>query len=134
MGKEDVLTSEERLLRLALRIAAVTFTVETLVYLVPALIGSIQPDWTQLPFVTNSVVKSAVLGGVCWVAGADVRRFSPVVALVILGTGGWAVIGMVLWAWGATGQHYTLLGADLSIGTIQLLGAGFEAGLCALFV
>src|SRR5436190_274502 len=42
MGNENVLTSEERLLRLALRIAAVTFTVETLVYLVPALIGTIQ--------------------------------------------------------------------------------------------
>ena len=69
------------------------FTLETLVYLIPTFVGSTQADWIQLPFVVNSVVKAAVLGGVCWIAGADVRRFSSVLPVLYIGTAGWVLVG-----------------------------------------
>ncbi|MFN2612216.1 MAG: GMC family oxidoreductase N-terminal domain-containing protein [Solirubrobacterales bacterium] len=128
------LTKEEKLLRLALRIAAVIFTTETLVYLLPGLFGSAQHDWIQLPFVVNSVVKAAVLGGVCWIAGADVRRFSPVMPVLYLGTFGWVLVGAIVLIGGDTSAHYDLFGVNVWVGAILWGGILFEGALTLLFV
>lgn len=133
MSEQDALTPEERLLRLALRIAAPIFAVETLAYLLPALFGSARPDWIQLPFVDNSIVKAGLLGTVCWIAGADVRRFSPVVSIVIAGTGIWVAGSAAMLIWADTSPHYTLLGVDLSITAILWLGIALEGSLTVLF-
>ncbi|MGZ5342690.1 MAG: FAD-dependent oxidoreductase, partial [Solirubrobacterales bacterium] len=129
------LTGPERLLRLGLRIAAVIFTFETLVYLLPALFGSqeLKDSWIQAPFVVNSVVKAFVVGGVMWVAGSDVRRFSSVVPVVLMATGGWVVFGAIVAIWGETGIHYSIFGHDVTAGQILWGGVAFEGALTALF-
>jgi choline dehydrogenase-like flavoprotein len=131
---EQTLTPPERLLRLGLRIAAVIFTLETLVYLLPALFGSLQDEWIQLPFVANSAVKAAVVGGACWIAGADVRRFSAVVPVVLIATGGWVLVGLALLIWGEVGHVYSIFGLDVTAGGILWAGVAFEGSLTVLFV
>jgi choline dehydrogenase-like flavoprotein len=127
------LTNEEKLLRRALRIAAVIFTCETLVYLIPAFVGSTQADWIQLPFIVNSVVKAAVLGGVCWIAGADVRRFSSVMPVLFVGTAGWVVVGSVVALFGEVTRHFDIFGIDVWVGWILWGGVALEGSLTALF-
>jgi choline dehydrogenase-like flavoprotein len=132
VGTEEI-TKEEKLLRLGLRIAAVIFTCETLVYLLPSFIGSTQADWIQLPFVVNSVVKAAVLGGVCWIAGADVRRFSPVMPVLYVGTAGWVVVGAAVALGGEVTRHFDIFGFDVWVGWILWGGVALEGSLTALF-
>ncbi|MDX6615992.1 MAG: hypothetical protein QOD60_1083, partial [Solirubrobacterales bacterium] len=132
MGTES-LYKEEKLLRLGLRIAAVIFTCETLVYLVPTFVGSTQADWIQLPFVVNSVVKAAVLGGVCWIAGADVRRFSPVMPVLYVGTMGWVAVGTGVALFGEVTRHFDIFGVDVWVGWILWGGVALEGSLTALF-
>jgi choline dehydrogenase-like flavoprotein len=128
------LTHEERLLRLGLRIAAVIFTTETLVYLIPAFIPSVQADWIQLPFIVNSVVKAAVLGGVCWIAGADVRRFSSVTPVLYIGTFGWVLVGAAILIGSDTSRHFDIFGLDVWVGLILWGGILLEGALTVLFV
>ena len=128
------LTSQERLLRLALRISAPIFTLEMLVYLLPALIGSAQDDWIQHPFVVNSVAKAGILGGVCWVAGADVRRFSAVIPILIFATGAWVVGGAAILLWGETAQDYTILGVEMSAAGLLWAGMVFEGALTVMYL
>ena len=59
------LTPQELRLRWAMRLFAVLFLSETVLYLAPAFVGSAQPQWVQLPFVANSFVKSFLFGGLC---------------------------------------------------------------------
>jgi choline dehydrogenase-like flavoprotein len=127
------LTKEEKLLRLGLRIAAVIFTCETLVYLIPTFVGSTQADWIQLPFIVNSVVKAAVLGGVCWIAGADVRRFSSVMPVLFVGTAGWVVVGTLVALFGEVTRHFDIFGIDVWVGWILWGGVALEGSLTALF-
>jgi choline dehydrogenase-like flavoprotein len=129
----EALTVAERRLRVALRISALVFALETLAYLLPAFIGSTKGAWIQLPFVASSVSKAALLAGVAWVAGADVRRFSPAVPIIYIGTGAWVLAAAAMLAFGDTGRHYDVFGLDLSITAILWLGIGLESSLTGLF-
>jgi len=127
------LTGQELRLRWALRIFAVLFGAETLVYLAPALVGSAQPDWLQLPFVDNSFVKSFLFAGLCAIAAADVRRFDRAISLVVAGLTLWVVVAIPLLIWGETGRVYDIFGLELSITAIMWLGIGLEGSLALLF-
>ncbi len=129
----DGLTPQERRLRLALRAGAVVFALETLAYLLPALVGSAADDWIQLPFVASSVSKAMLLAGVAWIAGADVRRFSPAVPIIYVGTAVWVVAAAAMLIWADTSVTYDVFGLELSIGEILLAGIVLETGLTVLF-
>src|SRR5688572_8380905 len=133
MGSEG-LTLQEKRLRLALRVGAVVFALETLAYLLPALIGSAADDWVQLPFVASSVSKAMLLAGVAWVAGADVRRFAPLVPIIYIGTAVWVASAVAMLIWADTSAPYDILGLELTIGEILLAGIALETGLTALFI
>src|SRR5215470_6536990 len=122
------LTPQERHLRNALRIFAVLFALGMLAYLLPAIVGPARPYWVQLPFVGNSVVKVGVLFMLCAVAGADVRRFSSLVPVIIAGhlVSILASIAMLIWA--DTSAIFPIFGmsvtaAALLWGAIALDGA-----------
>jgi choline dehydrogenase-like flavoprotein len=74
-----------------------------------------------------------VVGGVCWVAGSDVRRFSPLVPVVLMATGGWVVFGAIVALWGEIGTHYSIFGQEVSAGQILWGGVAFEGLLTVLF-
>ena len=126
------LTNAERRLRRVLRISAFIFTGETLVYLLPALIGS-STGWGQLPFVINSVVKAGLIGGVCFIASADVRRFERLVSLVVLALGIWVPAGVLILIFGEHSQDVEILGVQISMTAIIWIGMVFEGGLALGF-
>jgi choline dehydrogenase-like flavoprotein len=127
------LTKQERQLRWLLRISAFVFTGETLVYLLPALFGNSEQTWGELPFVINSFLKAGLIGGVCFVAAADVRRFERVVTLVVVGLGLWVPGGLAILLFGDTSKHVELLGMDLSMTLIVWGGVIIEGGLAVLY-
>jgi choline dehydrogenase-like flavoprotein len=133
MTSPDGLTGAERRLRLVLRAGAVVFGLETLAYLLPAMVGSAQSDWIQLPFVASSVSKAMLLAGVAWIAGADVRRFSPAIPIIYVGTAAWVVAAAAMLIWADTSRSYEIFGLDLSITAILIGGIALESGLTALF-
>jgi choline dehydrogenase-like flavoprotein len=133
MGKPSDLTAQERRLRLALRAGAVVFAFETLAYLLPALIGSAQDDWIQLPFVASSVSKAMLLAGVAFIAGADVRRFGPAVPIIYVATGAWVLSAAAMLLWADTSRSYDIFGIDLSIAAILAGGIALESSLTGLF-
>ena len=87
------LTKQERLLRLGLRIFAVCSAGETLIYLLPALIGE-SAGWGQLPFVAGSFVKAGMLSGLCFIASQDVRRYERLVSGLGIALALWAGAGV----------------------------------------
>ena len=111
------LTAEERLLRLGLRIFAVCSAAETLIYLLPALIGS-SAGWAQLPFVAGSFVKAGMLSALCFVAAADVRRYERLVSVLVAALALWCVAGVPMLIWGETNTPVAVLGVETTIGTI----------------
>lgn len=125
------LTSQERRLRWALRLFAVLFWAESLIYVVPALAST--TDWVQLPFVASSFVKSFLFGGLCAIAAADVRRFDRVVSLTVAGLVMWVVIAIPILIFGQTAPAYDLLGVEVSIATIMWGGIAMEGSLAVLF-
>jgi choline dehydrogenase-like flavoprotein len=121
----SLLTGAERLLRLALLMCGVVLLAETAVYLLPAIVPilDLKDDWFHAPFVVNSVVKAGVLGLVCLLATRDVRRYAPLVVVLIAGFAIWVPSGILILALG-----------DTSGGAIQAIlvaGVVFQA-LCAL--
>jgi choline dehydrogenase-like flavoprotein len=127
------LTKQERQLRWLLRISAFIFTGETLVYLLPALISPSESTWGELPFVINSFLKAGLIGGVCFVAAADIRRFERVVSLVVVGLGLWVPGGLAVLLFGDTDKDVTVAGVELSMTLIIWIGVLFEGGLALLF-
>ncbi|MFY9558337.1 MAG: GMC family oxidoreductase [Blastocatellia bacterium] len=85
MAMAQQLTPQERRLQVLLRILSFVFGVAVLAYLLPALVGPNKTEFIQLPFVTNSVVKVAVLGLLAFFASGDVRRYRLLTVLVIVG-------------------------------------------------
>lgn len=85
MAAVDPLTPAERHLRLALRIFAALSALYLLGYLVPGLGGPGSDEWVHPPFVVNSVAKDGLFVCVALLAAADVRRFSGLVWIVIVG-------------------------------------------------
>ena len=126
------LTSQERLLRLGLRIFAVCSAGETLIYLLPALIGSSQ-GWAQLPFVAGSFVKAGMLAGLCFVAAGDVRRYDRLVSILVGALALWSVAGVTMLIWGEIDRPVEILGWNTSIETIMWGGIIFEGGLAVLY-
>ena len=126
------LTAEERLLRLGLRIFAVCSAGETLIYLLPALIGSSE-GWAQLPFVAGSFVKAGMLAGLCFVA----RCRRPPLRAARLGAGRRArAVGGRRRCDADLGRDRPagqVLGLDTSIETIVWGGILFEGGLAVLY-
>lgn len=129
------LTPEEQRLRLLLRILAAAFTLAVLAYLLPALVGRWKPAFTQLPFVTNSVVKVAVLGALAFLGAGDVRRHRAFVLLLIFGhaMSEVAMVACLIWAdlsapvWQATmgmPMRTTIYGAMILDGVILALLIG----------
>lgn len=126
------LTKEERLLRLGLRVFAVCSAGETLIYLLPALIGSSE-GWAQLPFVAGSFVKAGMLAGLCAVAAADVRRYERLVSVLVAALALWCVAGVGMLLWGETGRAVEVLGVETTILTIVWGGIALEGGLAVLY-
>ena len=129
MQTQTPLTKEERQLAWILRVSAFTFSAETLVYLLPALIGGSRETWGELPFVVNSFLKAGLIGGVCFVAAADVRRFERVVSLVVVGLALWVPAGLMMLFFGDHERTVDLAGFDVSMTAIIIGGVVFEGGL-----
>lgn len=114
-----MLKPRERRLTLLLRVLSLVFALAVFGYLLPALVGPLQPFFTQLPFVTNSVVKIGVLALLAFLASADVRKYRLLTVLVIIGH----VISLAATAavllWGSTG--YTVRAGDTLIQVSQVL-------------
>ncbi|MGH2954510.1 MAG: GMC family oxidoreductase N-terminal domain-containing protein [Solirubrobacterales bacterium] len=127
------LTKQERRLRFFLRLFAVLFASETILYLLPALVGGSEQTWGELPFVANSWVKAALLGGLCAIAAADLRRFERLVSLLVAGLSLWVVAGVAILVFGDTSKTVDVAGFDLGMTTVIWLGIALEASLALLF-
>ncbi len=126
------LTPQEKRLRWILRLAGFTFCGETLVYLLPALIDP-SPGWGQLPFVVNSVLKAALIGGACLIAAADLRRFERLVSLVVIGLALWVPAGALVLLFGQHSGDVEILGVEISMTAILWIGILFEGALALVF-
>jgi choline dehydrogenase-like flavoprotein len=133
MGDGSQLTREEIQLRWLLRISAFVFSAETLVYLVPALVSGSEETWGELPFVINSFLKAGLIGGVCFVAAADVRRFERLVSLIVVGLGLWVPGGLAILLFGSPDKDVEVLGLELSMTLIVIGGVVLEGALAAVF-
>jgi choline dehydrogenase-like flavoprotein len=131
-SEEMPLTKPERLLRLGLRIFAWCSAGETLLYLLPALIGE-SAGWGQLPFVAGSFVKAGMLSGLCFVAAQDVRRYERLVSVLVVALGLWSVAGAAMLIWGDTSPAVTVAGVETTISTIVWAGLLFEGALAVLY-
>ncbi len=102
------MTPQERRLQKLLQILSAIFGLAVLGYLLPALVGPLQPFFVQLPFVTNSVVKIGTLALLAFVASGNVRKFRVLTIVVILGhiISELAVTAVLLW--GKTDYSVTL--------------------------
>ncbi len=126
------LTAPERRLRWILRASGFIFTAETLVYLLPALVER-SLGWGQLPFVVNSVLKAALIGGACFIAAADLRRFERLVSLVVFGLALWVPAGLLILFLGEHPQDVELLGVTISMTAILVIAVVFEGALAVAF-
>jgi choline dehydrogenase-like flavoprotein len=133
----DELTPWERWLRRALVVSAVFLAFETLVYLLPALIdidGSRQ-GWGEAPFVVNSWVKAGLFGAVCAVIASDLRRFEPMVSVLVAGFVLWVVGGLLVLIFGDTSKAVDVLFVDdVSMTAIVWFGVAWQGAMAALFV
>lgn len=127
------LTKEERRLVWLMRASAFIFSAETLVYLLPAVIGDSRETWGELPFVVNSFLKAGLIGGVCFVAAADIRRYERAVSLVVVGLALWVPAGLAILLFGEHDRTVELAGFDVSMTLILWVGVVFEGGLAALY-
>jgi len=113
--EEDVLTPQERRLRLLLRILALIFGLAVFGYLIPALVGPLQSFYINLPFVTNSVVKIGVLALLAFLAAADVRRYRLLVVVIICGHIISELATAAVLIWGKTNYTVNLGGTVMPI-------------------
>jgi choline dehydrogenase-like flavoprotein len=127
------LTPQELRLRGALRIFAVLFALGMLAYLLPAFVGPARTYWVQLPFVGNSVVKVGVLFMLCAVTGADVRRFSALVPIIIAGHLVSIIATITLLIWGNTAAVFPLFGMQVTAAQLLLGAIVLDGGILALF-
>jgi choline dehydrogenase-like flavoprotein len=111
-------TPQERRLKLLLRILAFVFGLAILGYLLPALVGPLQPFFINLPFVTNSVVKIGVLALLAFLASADVRRYRVLALVVIIGHIISEVATAAVLIWGKTDYRVDLAGQSVPITTL----------------
>ena len=109
------------------------FSGETLVYLLPALIGSSRQTWGALPFVVNSVLKAGLIGGACFIVAADLRRFERLVSLIVVGLGLWVPTGILVLIFGDTANDVTILGVEISMTAVIWIGVLFEGALAVGF-
>jgi choline dehydrogenase-like flavoprotein len=128
-----LLTPEERSLRTALRIFAVLFGLAIAAYLLPALVGPARPYWVQLPFVGNSAVKVALLGALCAVAGADVRRFSALVPMLIAGHLVSILASAALLIWADTSAVFPIAGLSVSAAALLWGAIVLDGAILLLF-
>jgi choline dehydrogenase-like flavoprotein len=94
---------EEYRLGKALRVFAFIFFVASFGYLLPALVGSNKDFFIHLPFVTNSVVKVAVMGILAFIASGDVRRFRVLTPFILIGHIISIVASLLVLIWGNAG-------------------------------
>lgn len=127
------LTPQERHLRAALRIFAALFALGILAYLLPALIGPARAYWIQLPFVGNSVVKVGLLGMLCAVAAADVRRFSMLVPIVIIGHAISLVASIIMLIWADTAATFPIAGMQITAAALLWGAIGLDGAILLLF-
>lgn len=123
-----MITPRERRLQVLLRILAIAFALATLGYLVPALVGPLQPFYIQLPFVTNSVVKVSVLALLALIAAEDVRRFRVLILLILWGHAVSEVAMLAVLLWGTTDYYVEVANRAVPIRHI-LYGAMVLDGL-----
>ncbi|MGH2951903.1 MAG: GMC family oxidoreductase N-terminal domain-containing protein [Solirubrobacterales bacterium] len=133
LSESKELTSQERRMRWILRVSAVIFGAETLLYLLPALVGGSEQTWGEVPFVANSWVKSGLFGGLCAIAAADVRRYDRVVSLIVAGLAFWVPAGLAILIWGDTSKTVDLAGFELGMTAIVWGGIVFEGSLALGF-
>lgn len=128
-----MLTPQERRLKVFLRVLSILFGLAVFGYLLPALIGPLQPLFINLPFVTNSVVKVGVLGLLAFLAAADVRKHRLLTQLIIWGhiISEIAVIAVLLW--GKTNYDVDLAGSLVPI-TRLLWGSILLDGVIIVFL
>src|SRR4051812_37106533 len=127
------LTPQELRLRSVLRIFAVLFALGMLAYLLPAFIEPTRAYWVQLPFVGNSVVKVGVLFILCAIAGADVRRFSALVPIIIAGHLISIIATIALLIWADTAAIFLVAGVQVTSAMLLLGAIALDGGILALF-
>jgi choline dehydrogenase-like flavoprotein len=123
-----MLTSQERRLRALLRVLAIAFALAILAYLLPALGvfgATLKQGFTQLPFVTNSVVKIGVLAMLALFASSDVRGYRVLTKMLIVGhlISELAMAAVLIWGNTATLMPLpALLGGDTLVRNL-IIGA-----------
>jgi choline dehydrogenase-like flavoprotein len=130
----SILTPQERHLRAALRIFAILFALGMLAYLLPALVGPARAYWVQLPFVGNSVVKVGLLFMLCAVAGADVRRFSSLVPVVIAGHLVSILASAAMLIWADTTAIFPIFGLSATAAALLWGAIALDGAILLLFV
>jgi hypothetical protein len=83
--------------------------------------------------VANPWVKSALFGGICLIAAADVRRYDRLVSLVVYWLGLWVVAALAILAFGDTSRQVEILGVELEMTLIMWLGIALEGSLALGF-
>src|SRR5262245_31770842 len=76
--------AETRLYRL-LNVVAIVAALLTLATLVGTYYGPVTPFFTEAPFVSNATAGLGLIALLAWFAGADVRRFRPMILVLIGG-------------------------------------------------
>ena len=132
---------EEYRLAKALRFFAFVFWIAAFGYLVPALTGPNKDFFVNLPFVSNSVVKVSVLGILAFIASGDVRRFSILTPLILIGHIISILASLLVIAWGDSGIIVTyklpfsepLVFSIAKLLWISVIADGFIVGLLWYF-
>jgi len=113
-----MLTAAERRLKVLLRILSFIFGLAIFGYLIPALTGPLQAFFVNLPFVTNSVVKIALMALLAFFASADVRRYRLLVLVVIAGHVVSEIATGAVLIWGKTDYNVNLAGNVTPVTTL----------------
>ena len=79
------------------------------------------------------MLKAALIGGACFIAAADLRRFERLVSLVVFGLALWVPAGLLILFLGEHPQDVELLGVTISMTAILVIAVVFEGALAVAF-
>src|SRR5262249_16615982 len=124
-------TSADRALRVALIVLGGLFVAGALAYEIG---GLVLPGFTNLPFVTNSVVKVGTLALVAFFVARDLAPRAGVVGILYVAHVVSVITQLVFWLFAANEPPMPLPGGDIPVRTVLLGGAALDAVIAGLLL
>ncbi len=127
-------TEADRALRIALLVLGSVFIAGALAYELGGLLPATQAAFTNVPFVTNSVVKVGTLALVAFYAARDIGPRVGIVGILYIGHVVSVITQLLFWLGAANEAPMPMFGRDVPVRTVLLGGVALDAAIAALLL